>query len=313
MATLETERSRDLSLCWSPENFANSFGFRQLNKGFIKELAGKRYLFRRISSPNELQNVIDIQRKAWDWKDIDIAPTHILALMDDTGGGIFGAFDNRNELVAFAAGFGGGTDTLTNKPTLISSMLAVGEKPLRSIGIGRELKLVQAFHAYRNGYHVMKWFYDPERGENASLNLTKLGARAEEFHINKYGQMASGLYGPVPTDRFRAVWRFTSPSVIERLLRISHPPSLEDVEGVPIATSKFFPDRNRVIVQISENIDAEPEKEKIRRRFRLRQILSHYFFKKGYIATEFITGIKIDKKTNLNKRVNFYLLEPLLK
>lgn len=311
MGNPETEKNTNSPQCWSPESFSQSFGFDVVENGFTKEIAGKRYLLRRIRSPREFQNVLNVQRKAWDWKDIDIAPTHILALMDDTGGGIFGAFDERDQLVAFAAGFGGGTDTLTGKPALISSMLAVGEKPLRSIGIGRDLKLVQALYAYQNGYEVMKWFYDPERGENASLNLTKLGARAEEFHIDKYGQMSSGLYGPVPTDRFRAVWRFTSPAVIKRLLGISWPPALDDLEGIPVATPNSLPAEEKVLVQISGNIDAELEEEKIKRRFHLRQVLSHYFFNRGYIATEFITGIKTDRKSNLAIRFNYYLLKPL--
>lgn len=73
-------------------------------------------------------------------------------------------------------------------------MLAVADENLRSNGIGKELKIVQAYHAKQNGYNSMKWLYDPERGGNASLNIRKLGAMAEEFYIDKYGEMRSGLY-----------------------------------------------------------------------------------------------------------------------
>jgi predicted GNAT superfamily acetyltransferase len=297
--------------CWTVQSFSENFGFENSEKGLSKEIRGRRYLFRQIRTSHELHRVVEIQKVAWGWKDTDLAPTHILALMEDTGGGVFGAFDENELMVGFAAGFGGGKDSLTGKPTIISSMLAMDGTTYRSSGIGKELKLIQAFNGYQQGYEVMKWFYDPERGENASLNLRKLGARVEEFHIDKYGQMLSELYGlQVPTDRFRAVWRFTQTDVINRILGFNKPPNLEDIKDIPVATENFMPDLQRVLVEISPDIDLETEENKIKKRYKLRKILSYYFLEKYYLATEFITAfVSANQQPNKNSRVSYYLLE----
>jgi predicted GNAT superfamily acetyltransferase len=170
----------------------------------------------------------------------------------------------------------------------------------------RNKKIVQAHHAYKNGYHSMKWLYDPERGGNASLNIKKLGAMAEEFYIDKYGEMRSGLYSTiVPTDRFRAVWRYTEPQTINKMLGNSN--GSDNVDDLPIATESFLPDSDKVAIEISSDIDKIPEKEKIDRRYKLRTILSHYFLDRKYVASDFVS------KQNGNERRNYYVLEPLEK
>lgn len=293
---------------WRNEEFANVFGFQRFEGGFTKEVSGSEYLFREISEADDLKKVLKVQKKAWGWKDIEVAPVHILALLQDTGAGVFGAYDQKGEIVGFAAGLGSSKpDPITGKPMLISSMLAVADKNLRSNGIGRELKTVQAFSAYQNGYPSMKWLYDPERGANAYLNISKLGAMAEEFYIDKYGYMASGLYGKkVPTDRFRAVWRFTEPATVDKMLGISN--SEVNVDDLPIATDTYLPDSDKVLVQISSDIDAiKDEDAKIKRRYSLRKVLSNYFLDKKYVASDFIS------KVNADGRNNYYLLEPLSK
>lgn len=218
---------------WAEESFKKKFDFKKTPTGFEKIVKGQPYSFRQLSTANEFWKVVHIQKAAWGWVDTDLVPTHILALAADTGGGVFGAFNQKEEMIGFAAGFGGGSDQLTGLPTIISSMLAMNGPDYRSGGIGKELKLIQAFYAWQLGYQVMKWFYDPERGENARLNMSKLGARAEEFAIDKYGPMKSELYGlTVPTDRFRAVWRFTQQPVVDRITGLNKPPQLDDVKGV---------------------------------------------------------------------------------
>lgn len=293
---------------WRPEEFTKAFGFQKCEGGFTKEVAGADYLFQEISAADDLKKVLEVQKAAWGWEDIEIAPVHILALLQDTGAGVFGAYDSKDNLVGFAAGLGSSKpDPITGKPMLISSMLAIANKDLRSNGIGRELKTIQAYHAYQNGYPSMKWLYDPERGANAYLNISKLGAMAEEFYIDKYGYMASGLYGKkVPTDRFRAVWRFSEPKTIEKMLEKSG--SEVSTENIPVATEEYLPDTDKVFVKISGDIDSiKDEDEKIKKRYSLRKILSHYFLERKYVASQFVSEVKPEGRNNL------YLLEPLSK
>ncbi|MDP3918106.1 MAG: hypothetical protein Q8Q30_02965 [Candidatus Woesebacteria bacterium] len=249
---------------WSNELFFNSFNFNRVNDGFSKEVNGQKYFFNEVNTADELKQVVNIQKKAWRWEDRELAPVHILALMKDTGGGVYAAYNDTSRMIGFAAGFGGGKDVLTGKPILISSMLAIANSELRNKGVGKELKIIQALHAFQNGYDMMKWLYDPERGGNASLNLTKLGAMAEEFCIDKYGEMRSALYGKVPTDRFRAVWRYTEPRVINRILQKDNPKSFDSLLDIPVAKPNYMPIAEKVLVQISPNIDDEEEQKKLK-------------------------------------------------
>ena len=291
---------------WSPENFAQLFGFEACQNGFTKVVGSQEYEFRKISTPSELKEAQNVLKNGFGWEDIEVPPVHILALWEDTGGGNFAAFDKSGSMVGYAGGMGGGLDTLTDRPIIISSMLAMNGLDYRSAGIGKWLKIIQAYYSKQNGYDSMKWLYDPERGENASLNMRKLGAKAEEFWIDKYGRMASNVFGGgVPTDRFRAVWRFASAGTIQRLIGMDEAPSLDIVKEVEVATEYELPNSDKVLVEISSNIDeVTDEGEKIEKRLRLRKILSHYFFEKDYIASEFITG------TVKGKRENYYLLQP---
>src|SRR3990172_10235455 len=121
---------------WSAVNFYETFAFDTRSGRFYKEVNGNRYSFQKVISPDELLRVVEIQRLAWGWSETDIAPTHILALMEDTGGGVIGAYDQDGIMVGFAAGFGGGKDVLTGKPALISSILAVACEGYRSQRVG---------------------------------------------------------------------------------------------------------------------------------------------------------------------------------
>lgn len=292
---------------WKPEIFPSFFGFKTENNTLTKNINGEDVFFYKVTDADSLATVVKVQKRAWRWKDRELAPVHILALMEDTGGGVFAAYNKKGKVLGFAAGFGGGMDKITGKPVLISSMLAMNGDDLRSKGIGKELKIVQAHYAYQNGYTMMKWLYDPERGENASLNMRKLGAMAEEFYINKYGTMLSALYGPVPTDRFRAVWRFTEKNTLSKMLN-GHNESLSiNIDDIPLTSDTYLPNERHVAVQISDNIDNEPEDVRIARRHKLRIILTHYFLKNEYIASRFVS--KRDDATQ--ERKNFYILEPL--
>ncbi len=294
----------DYAQAWTPEGFCSTFGFRPAENGFTKEINGTEFKFKQIKTPGELLQGQEVLRQGFGWKDIEIPPVHILALFEDTGGGCFSALDVNGQAVGFAGGMGGGTDKITGKPTLISSMLAMKGTDYRSAGIGKELKIIQAYYAKKSGYESMKWLYDPERGENASVNMRKLGARAEEFWPDKYGRMHSEVFGGVPTDRFRAVWRYTEPDVINRAAGISKPPTMEDLKDVAAATESDLPETDKVLVEISANIDSiKSDEEKIKRRLKLRKILSHYFLERNYIATEFIS----EKAEGTRK--NYYLLE----
>lgn len=100
------------------------------------------------------------------------------------------------------------------------------------------------------------------------------------------------------------MWRFTEPKTIDKML--GNTDTGVNVDDLPIATETYLPNDDKVLVEISGDIDAIKDKEvKIKRRYSLRNVLSNYFLDKKYVASDFVS------KIGPNGRSNYYLLEPL--
>lgn len=79
-------------------------------------------------------------------------------------------------------------------------------------GLGFALKQHQRGWCLERGIRVMEWTTDPLIRRNAYFNLTKLGAQAEQYLVNFYGQMADGLNAGEESDRLLVVWKLDSPA-----------------------------------------------------------------------------------------------------
>ena len=79
-------------------------------------------------------------------------------------------------------------------------------------GVGFELKQHQRRWCLERGIKVMEWTTDPLIRRNAYFNLTKLGACAQGYLVNFYGQMADGLNVGEESDRLLVVWELESPA-----------------------------------------------------------------------------------------------------
>jgi predicted GNAT superfamily acetyltransferase len=96
-------------------------------------------------------------------------------------------------------------------------MLAVNPA-YRNHALGYKLKLAQREEALRQGFKRMTWTFDPLQSPNAHLNLRKLGAIAEQYKINYYGDDSQNLlHRDIGTDRLWVTWSLDSPRVVERL------------------------------------------------------------------------------------------------
>jgi chorismate synthase len=181
----------------------------------------------------------------------------------------------------------------------------------------------------------MQWTYDPIRGVNARLNMEKLGAKAFDFTIDKYGVLESVLYGNVPTDRFTAAWDLDDQRTIDRLHGVwehsYRSPTLEDVAEIPVATLETartlsVASAKMVRVEIPGDIDelkrVDPERAVAWQR-ELREIFPFFLttkratgvapgevkvdsIKGAYEVNGFVTGL--DEQ---DRRRSYYLLERL--
>ena len=85
-------------------------------------------------------------------------------------------------------------------------------------GVGFELKQHQRRWCLERGVKVIEWTTDPLVRRNAYFNLTKLGARANRYLVNVYGQMTDGINAGEESDRLLITWHLASSPGPEPLL-----------------------------------------------------------------------------------------------
>lgn len=149
--------------------------------------------YSEIVAAADLLNVI--------WTETRPVPEHLMRAIQFFGGYVSGAFC-AGDIVGASVGLIGRRDSI------FLHSHAVGIHPaMRGRGIGSAIKFHQRFWAISNNIDQIKWTFDPFLGRNAYLNLTKLGARVEEFIPGFYGE--PGDENTAGTDRFAVAWDVT--------------------------------------------------------------------------------------------------------
>ncbi len=236
------------------------FGFRPHHAGWVKGGAGPGAIVvaplswqhahaaagvaTERDSPGALGFLVRLQERTWGMPAEEVVPVNLLAVLADTGGSVLVAYDPKigfgeDGWLGFAIALG------ARSGTLVSHMLGVRQEVRGSRDVGFSLKLIQAFEALRSGHASATWTFDPMRGANARLNIEKLGARIDEFTVDKYGVLRSDLYGPVPSDRLAARWDLLASATAERVRLVFEGryrgPTPEAVADFPEVTPHALP------------------------------------------------------------------------
>jgi predicted GNAT superfamily acetyltransferase len=179
-----------------------------------------------------------------------------------------------------------------------SHMMAV-EPKYRDQGFGFKMKMVHRRVALDRGIKSICWTFDPLQSRNARLNITRLGAMAEEYVPDCYGRFPSLLEKGLPSDRWVTNWRISTARV-EKRLRGEFPafdPALPQVNGTRM-NALGFPQNcairldlsaRRLLVETPTQTDAMRTKAMpLARRWRLdaRRIFQNYLAK-GYRVEDF--------------------------
>lgn len=270
---------------------AEELGFRAVEpRMWTKPIAGRAVTFRVLRTLEELTATEPFQRDCLGLADIDMLAGSVLVSCEETGGDVIGAFlDGESEPAGICVGFGG---YVNRRPRVLSEMLAV-RPGLRSLGLGAELKKLQAAIALERGFVEIFWTVDPLRAGNARLNVEKLGATCDHYEVNRYGQgFGANLYGDMPSDRLHMSWEIGSSRVRDRLLGRVPMTTLDDVDDL----LHFSPDRRdaeRALVFLPSNVDtllAEDANAVLRWRLALRDTLP-LAFESGYAITGFVRDL----------------------
>lgn len=171
---------------------------------------------RTIDRPNELAEVIDLQRLVWPGSELEIVPAHLLLTAVHNGGLLAGACAGKR-LVGFVFSFLGFHESAEGRLLKHCSHMLGVHPEWRDAGIGRALKRYQREFVLRQGLTLITWTYDPLLARNAHLNIARLGAVCSTYLVDFYGELADGLNVGLPTDRFQVDWWIATSRVAGRL------------------------------------------------------------------------------------------------
>ena len=170
-------------------------------------------IIRDLTTLDDCARVVALQKDVWGYDDgEDVVPAAVLIVSIKRGGILIGAFEGE-QLKGFVYSIPALKD---GRPTQWSHMLGV-TRDARGSGLGLRLKLAQRERAIAMGLDVIEWTFDPLQVLNAHLNMTRLGAIAEEYEENIYGDSSSPLHRGSPTDRLVALWKLSAPHVDRRI------------------------------------------------------------------------------------------------
>jgi predicted GNAT superfamily acetyltransferase len=189
------------------------------------------FTLRPLTSPEDFNQAVTLQRNVWGDDFTDVVPPAILHIVGFVGGVAAGAFTAQGQLAGFVFGISGIRD---GNLSHWSDTLAVRAE-YRDRGIGERLKRYQRELLLPLGIERMHWTFDPLESRNAYLNFNRLGATANEYHRDFYGATTnSTLHEDIGTDRLIVLWELASPRVAALLDGTTKPTPRDDLDAVPL-------------------------------------------------------------------------------
>ena len=264
-----------------------------------KSSSGRDVRIRPLTSLEDFQDCVFIQRQAWGHPDLDLIPAHFFQIAVHTGAIILGAFvDGR--LAGYVYSFPADFDRTRGHH---SHHLAVLPE-IQGLGLGKALKWAQRDEVLKRGLELITWTFDPVQARNANLNLHVLGAVGRTYLRNFYGETPTlGLEEGVPSDRFLVEWWIKSPRVRARA-KGSLPPA--DSQKIPKALerngggpdSAVAPGRPnlqletpRILVEVPKKIRDLPRGTGLVAAWQTASCRAfEAYFKRGYRLDDFISG-----------------------
>jgi predicted GNAT superfamily acetyltransferase len=231
---------------------------------------GEDVEIRPLATINDMVQASSLIDRIWGEERI-VVPALLKALAGH-GNPVYGAWRG-GELVGAQLGFVGITE---DGPTLHSHITGVAPG-LEHRGVGYLLKLAQRDWCLEHGVDVVTWTFDPMIARNGYFNLVKLGATADTFHRDYYGDMPDAINVGERSDRLEVRWEVRSPRVDARL------------HG---ETGPADPDPEAMLVRVPEDYLALRQRDPDEAR-RVRDQVAEAFekaFAAGYVATGFRRG-----------------------
>jgi predicted GNAT superfamily acetyltransferase len=194
---------------------------------------------RLVSTLAEIEQFRTLEHLVWGEPPESAIPAHVVITTIHNGGGLLAAYaeDGPPEtggMVGIAYWWPGLDRPTTTGGQGRQSAAGAGSTPAlqlkmcshmagvlpawRGTGLGLQLKLAQREVILQQGVtDWVTWTYDPLIRTNAAFNIHRLGAVCNTYHVNLYGEIASGINAGVPSDRCQVDWWLRSERVEERV------------------------------------------------------------------------------------------------
>ena len=249
--------------------------------------------YRLLDDMRDLEALVQLELEIWQLPPLDAAPAALMVAFIHNGGLVIGGYWEER-LVALALAF---VARRGDEFRLWSHMAGV-HADYQGRGMGRGIKLAQRRFALERGYSRIGWTYDPLLRGNANFNLRLLGAAANIYHVNHYGEMQDAINAGLPSDRLEVHWDLRDERVAtladggQAPLSVQDAPFLVemDSDGAPLANVAALSQRpSQCRIEIPREVD-EMRRERPERamawRLALREALCAAFAA-GYIAQDF--------------------------
>lgn len=237
--------------------------------------------YRVLHTVEELTKVEQLELVVWGLNPIDSVSVYVMHAAVLNGGVVLGAFDGER-MIGMGFAF---TAKRDNEIYLWSHMTGVLQE-YQGTGIGYELKQMQRRWALDNGYTMIRWTYDPLIRGNAHFNIGLLGATANVYHENFYGDMDDDINRGLPSDRAEAEWDLRQPR--GKAFTGELPPALIQVSEAGIAQNIFTSklDAPAYFVELPPKLSAIEREQRFSWRMSVRGALQTAFAQ-GYVITGF--------------------------
>ncbi len=170
------------------------------------------FVFRRLTKPEEFRHAEEVQRDAWGLVDEPPTSSTIQRAIQDNGGLVLGAFAD-----IYLAGLTIGFLGWDGQQLYHYSHMNAVRPAYQNHHVGFRLKAYQREEVLKQGLAMVRWTFDPLQSKNARLNVRRLGARPDSYHVHYYGTMGSEVNRGLESDRVRVTWALTDPAVEARL------------------------------------------------------------------------------------------------
>lgn len=165
---------------------------------------------RPLTTVEDADRLLDVMIATWG--EHQLVPREMIRAFAESGNTSWGAWDG-DRLIGYVLGWAGVTpqDGLHTHSHMLA---AIPDR--RHKGVGYALKLAQKAQCLDQGIRVVRWTFDPLLSRNAHLNLTKLGASADRFLPNEYGEMTDALNRGDRSDRLMVRWELDREPLVPR-------------------------------------------------------------------------------------------------